>query len=139
MLAGGSIGGDTGDMRNHLLVCAIALAPVLAHADKTFIGTAQGAWDCAKEPSVHIMRGEGSYVFKGACRIVTIEGGDNRLTIEAVDNLRIVGGSNVVDVGTLGAASIIGADNKLTWKAARAGDRPKISAIGADNQISQAQ
>ena len=126
-------------MRNHLLVCAIALAPVAAQADRTLTGTAQGAWDCAKEPSVHIMRGEGSYAFKGVCRVVTIEGGENRLTIEAVDNLRIVGGNNVIDVGTLGAANIIGAGNKLTWKAARAGDRPKISAIGADNQISQAR
>ena len=85
----------------HLVVVLLAFAPLTAHADKTFTGTRQGRWDCAKEPNVHILHGEGSYVFKGNCSIITVEGGNNRLVIEAVDALRIVGANNNIDVGTL--------------------------------------
>jgi hypothetical protein len=128
-----------GDMRTLLAACAILLAPISAGADKTFTGTRSGAWDCAKEPTVHIMRGGGSFAFKGSCRLITVEGGDNRLTVEAVDQLHIVGGGNLVDVGTLDTAHIVGADNRVTWKRARSGDEPEVSAIGAGNQVRQAR
>jgi hypothetical protein len=121
----------------HLAFLLLTLAPLAARADKTFIGTKQGRWDCTNEPNVHILHGEGSYVFKGNCGIITVEGGNNRLVIESVDALRIVGGNNTIDVGTLDSASIIGAHNTLTWKRAKSGDRPQISAIGADNQVGQ--
>jgi hypothetical protein len=122
-----------------LVALLIALAPLAAHADKTFAGTSSGQWDCAKEPSVHILHGAGNYVFKGSCKRITVEGGDNRLVIEAVDALQIVGAGNIIDVGTLDTAHIIGANNTLTWRKARAGDQPRISAIGADNKIGPAR
>jgi len=126
-------------MRNLLVVCAIALLPLAARAEKTFTGTADGAWDCAKEPSVHILRGEGTYAFKGACKTIRVEGGNNKLTIEAVDTLRIVGGGNAIDVGALGAASIMGSGNKLTWRTAQSGAEPRVSTVGAGNQVSRAK
>lgn len=125
-------------MRNLLVACACGLAALPASADTTFVG-ASAAWDCAKEPSVHIMHGGGRYVFKGSCRTISIEGGDNQLTIEAVDLLQVVGAGNAVEVGTLDTAKIVGADNRLTWRRARSGDRPKVSVIGADNQIARAR
>jgi hypothetical protein len=124
-------------MRNLLVVCVIAVAPLAARAGKTFTGTADGAWDCAKEPSVHILRGEGTYAFKGACKTIAVDGGNNKLTIEAVDTLRIVGGGNAVEVGALGAASIMGSGNKLTWRTAQTGDQPRISTVGANNQVAR--
>lgn len=126
-------------MRRLVIGCALALTPALASADKTFTGTKEGAWDCAKEPTVHIMRGDGSYTFKGACKLISIQGGENKLTIESVDMLSITGGSNVVNVGTVDTIKIIGAGNQVTWKKAKSGDRPKTSAIGADNRFEQSK
>jgi hypothetical protein len=126
-------------MKNLVIVCAIVLAPALTNADKTFTGTKNATWDCAKEPNIHIMRGGGSYTFKGACKVIAIEGGDNKLVIEAVELLQIVGAGNTVDVGTLDTVNIVGAKNQVTWKKAKSGDLPKTSAIGADNKLGQAR
>src|ERR1041385_6073149 len=124
-------------MRKLLIGCAIALAPALAGADKTFTSAKNAAWDCAKEPTVHIMHGDGSYTFKGACKLISIQGGQNKLMIESVDLLSITGGSNVIEVGTVETIKIIGAKNQLTWKKAKSGDKPRISAIGAENKLEQ--
>ena len=122
-------------MHKLLLGCAIALAPLVAVADKTFTGTGQGAWDCGKDASVHILRGAGSFKFKGNSATIVVEGGSNRLVIESVDSLQIVGASNKIEVGTLGSVKVVGSVNKLTWKRARSGDEPEVSAIGAGNEI----
>jgi hypothetical protein len=123
-------------MHKHLLLgCAIALAPLVAAADKTFTGASQGAWDCGKDPSVHILRGAGSFKFKGSCATIVVEGGSNKLVIESVDSLQIVGASNKIEVGTLGAVKVVGSVNQLTWKRAKSGDAPEVSAIGTGNEI----
>lgn len=126
-------------MRKLFIGCAIALAPALASADKNFTAGKGAAWDCGKEPTVHIMHGDGNYTFKGACKLISIQGGQNKLTIESVDMLSITGGGNTIDVGTVDTVKIIGANNQLTWKAAKSGDKPKISAVGAGNKFEQAK
>jgi hypothetical protein len=124
-------------MKKLFVICAIALVPALASADKTFTGTKDGAWDCAKEPNVRIMRGQGTYTFKGACTAITVQGGNNKLTIESVDSLQITGGGNQITVGTLDSVAIVGANNSVTWKKAKSGDKPKSSAVGSDNKVNQ--
>ena len=124
-------------MKKLFVVCAIAFLPALASADKTFTGTKDGAWDCAKEPSVRILRGEGTFIFKGACKAITVQGGNNKLTIESVDALQITGGGNQITVGTLDSVAIVGANNQVTWKKAKSGEKPKSSAVGQDNKVNQ--
>jgi hypothetical protein len=116
-----------------LAVLAIALAPLTAVADKSFVGE-NAAWDCSKDPVVNITRGSGSYTFTGKCTTIAIQGGDNKLTIESVDSLKIVGGGNQIAVDTIDTIKIVGAGNKLTWKKAKSGAKPKVSAVG-DNTI----
>jgi hypothetical protein len=126
-------------MRKLVIGCAIALVPALASADKTFTSAKNAAWDCAKEPTVHIMHGEGNYTFKGACKLISIQGGQNKLIIESVDVLSVTGGSNVVDIGTVDTIKVIGANNQVTWKKAKSGDKPRTTAIGADNKFEQSK
>ena len=115
----------------------IALAPVLAHADKTFTGGKGATWDCAKDPAVAINHGKGAYTFKGACKSIRINGGENKLTIEEVDKLDILGGKNTIDVDEVEAINVTGADNTISWKKTKAGDKPSINILGKGNKVDQ--
>src|SRR5262245_179456 len=79
-----------------LLLLALLL-PATAHADKSL--DKSGAWDCAKDPVVHIGNGKGKYTFKGTCTTIDVGGGQNTLTIEAVDTLSVGGAKNTITVG----------------------------------------
>jgi Protein of unknown function (DUF3060) len=120
-----------------IIALALALAPTIAAAEKSFVG-GQGDWDCGKDPVVSITRGQGNYTFTGKCTTIAIQGGENKLKIESVDALKIVGGNNEITVDTIDSIKIVGAGNKLTWKKAKSGDKPKVSAVGGDNKIGKA-
>ncbi|HMG53701.1 MAG TPA: DUF3060 domain-containing protein [Kofleriaceae bacterium] len=126
-------------MRHLIFALPILLASLPATADKTITSNKTAAWDCAKDPTVHIMHGNGSYRFKGSCKSIIVQGGNNQVVVEAVEQLQILGGNNTIEVGALDTASIVGADNKLTWRKAMSGDQPKVSTVGAGNQIAQAK
>jgi len=117
-----------------LIALAFVLVPTIAAADKSFVG-GQGDWDCGKDPVVSITRGQGNYTFTGKCTTISIQGSDNKLKIEAVDSLKIVGAGNEITVDTIDSIKIVGAGNKLTWKQAKSGDKPKVSAVGGSNKI----
>jgi hypothetical protein len=120
-----------------LLLTLTLLAPSLALADKTFT-TGKGATvDCAKDPEVNINHGKGAYTFKGACKAININGGENKLTIDSVEALNVNGGSNTIDVGAVDTININGAGNKITYKKAVKGDKPAVNTIGANNKVDQ--
>jgi len=120
-------------MNKLVIGLALAIAPS-AFADKNYTGDS-GEWDCSKDANVHIVTGSGKFTLTGACATISIEGGENTLTVESVDSLKIVGGSNVITAVTLGSVKIVGADNKISYKKAKAGDKPKFSAVGAGNKL----
>jgi len=120
------------------LIFALALVPTVALADKSFVG-ATANWDCGKDAVVNITQGSGNYTFTGKCTTISIQGGENKLKIESVDSLKIVGGNNVIEVDTIDSIKIVGAGNKLTYKNAKAGAKPKVSAVGANNSIDKAK
>jgi hypothetical protein len=120
-----------------LLIGFAFIVPATAIAEKNYVGDA-GDWDCGKDPVVTITRGQGTFKLTGACTSINIQGGENKLTVESVDSLKIVGGDNQLELGTVGSVKIVGAGNKITWKKAKTGDKPKISAVGA-NSIEKAK
>ena len=120
------------------LVCLLlVLTPALASADKTFTKSAK--WDCTKDATVSINHGGGSYTFTGACKVINVNGGGVKLTIESVDTLNINGGGSTATVGTADVVNINGAGNKLTWKKAKSGDKPQVNIMGAANKVDQAK
>jgi Protein of unknown function (DUF3060) len=117
------------------IIIAIVFASASAFADKSLEkGT---AWDCKKDPVVSIGNGAGTYTFKGACTKISVNGGENKLTIESVDILDVGGGENTITVGTVGTISVGGADNKITWKKAKTGDKPVMKGQPDKNTITQ--
>src|SRR5258708_29185771 len=103
-----------------ILIAVIAIVPSVAAADKDL---AKGqTWNCKKDPVVHIGNGKGTYTFKGACTSISVGGGQNKLTIEAVDTLDVGGAKNTIKIGTVDTIRVGGADNTITWKKAKSGD-----------------
>ena len=121
-------------MRN-IVALLIVLASGLASADKDLAKS--GTWDCKKDPVVLIANGDGKYKFKGACKKITVAGGENTLTIETVDTLDVPGAENKITVGTVDTISVAGADNTITWKKAKSGDKPTLKGQPDMNKISQ--
>ena len=112
----------------------VALSPTSALADKDII-TGSATWDCAKDATVNIVHGGGSYTFKGACKEVNVQGGSNRITAQAIDELNIQGADNTVTVGTIDQINIVGSKNRVTWSKAKSGDKPSQSVVGTDNKL----
>jgi hypothetical protein len=117
------------------LVTLAAFAPFTARADKAL--EKSGGWDCKKDPVVHIDNGAGKYRFTGPCKLISVGGGENTLTIEAVDMLEVGGAENKITVGTVGTIDVGGADNTITWKKAKTGDRPVMKGQPDKNTITQ--
>jgi hypothetical protein len=119
----------------HLVALLITLAPAAAVADKAL--EKSGAWDCKKDPVVHIDNGAGKFRFTGPCKLISVGGGQNTLAIEAVETLEVGGAENTITVGTVGTIDVGGSDNTITWKKARSGDKPTLKGQPDKNKISQ--
>lgn len=112
----------------------VALSPTAAFADKNIIG-GSATWDCAKDATVNIVHGKGTYTFKGTCKEVNVQGGGNKITAEGIDQLNIQGADNTVTVGTIDQINIVGSNNRVTWSKAKSGDKPAQSVVGTDNKL----
>ena len=120
-----------------VVVLVPALVPTLAHADKNL--EKGSAWNCKKDPVVHIGNGRGKYTFTGECKSISVGGGQNTLAIESVDVLDVGGAMNTITVGTVDTIDVGGAANQITWKKAKAGDKPTLKGQPDKNTISQAK
>ena len=109
---------------------ACLVSSSIAHADKIY-RTGRGAtWDCKQDPIVSILHGNGKYTFTGACKSITLTGGNNTLTIGTTDSISITGAHNKVAIDTVDAINIVGSHNTVTYKSAAHGDKPSVSQIG---------
>jgi len=122
-----------------LTILLLVLTPALALADKNYTGGKGATWDCAKDPTVNINHGKGTYTFKGACKEINVNGGENKLTIAEVDTLNINGGKNTVDIGEIETLNVVGAGNTIRWKKTKSGDKPAVNVVGTENKVDQAK
>src|SRR3954471_3671068 len=98
------------------LVClTLCAAASIASADVSIHGEKSATIDCKKDPNVSIQSGDGAFTLTGPCAKISINGGQNKITIESVKKLAINGAGNAVDVGTAEKIGIVGNDNVVTW------------------------
>jgi hypothetical protein len=121
------------------LVLLVALVPAVAFADKTFTKGTGDTWDCAKDAVVNIKTAKGTYGFLGECKRIAIAGGKNAVSIATVGKLVVSGSDNVIDIEQVDAIVVTGARNKVTWKSASTGDKPKITAGSKTNHVEKAK
>jgi Protein of unknown function (DUF3060) len=118
----------------------LLLVPAMAFADKDFTPEKAATWDCSKDPTVTINHSNGKYTFKGVCKDITINGGHNTLTTEAVTTLTINGGSNAVTSDSVDTVAITGSDNKVSFKkSGGTGGKPAMSSLGQNNKVTAAK
>jgi hypothetical protein len=121
------------------LVLVAVLVPAVANADKTFKKGTGDTWDCARDAVVTIKTAKGTYGFHGECKRITITGGKNAVSIATVGKLVVSGSDNLIDVEQVDAIVVNGARNKVTWKMAGTGDKPKITAGSKTNHVEKSK
>lgn len=121
------------------LVFVLALTPTLAFADKDFIDSTGGTYDCAEDPTVNINNGSGTFAFTGACKEINVNGSKLIVTVSDVEELNLNGTNNTVTADVVGAILINGVKNKVTWKKAKAGRKPSVTSNGKGNSVSKAK
>jgi hypothetical protein len=123
---------------NRLALVVLLLVPSLSFAERSIHGDKKATIDCSKDPEVSIHSGEGTFTVTGACDKITVNGGNNTLTIENVKKLAIVGAGNTVEVDKTDKISVTGAGNKVTYKGTVKGTgKPTVATIGSDNKITK--
>jgi len=118
-----------------ILFLLVAVAPLVAFADKNYTKGKGGTWDCKKDPVVNISHGSGTYKFTGSCSTINVSGGSLKITADKVGELNVTGAKNTVTVNSVGTINVSGAKNKITYKGAVSGDAPQIDDNGVDNTI----
>ena len=121
------------------LVLVAVLVPAVANADKSFSKGTGETWDCATDAVVTIKTAKGTYGFHGECKRITITGGKNAVSIGTVGKLVVSGSDNLIDVDQVDVIVVNGARNKVTWKTAGTGDKPKITAGSKTNHVTKSK
>jgi hypothetical protein len=119
-----------------IVALALMLSPSIAVADKDFLSGTGDTWDCGTDPTVNVNTSKGTYVFKGACKTINLNGSSTTVTIESVDELNINGASNKVTVDAVDAINVNGASNTVAWKKGKSGDKPTANVVGTGNKVS---
>jgi hypothetical protein len=97
-----------------MVFAVLGLASSPALAEKVFTGDKTITWDCGKDPAVVISTNKAKVTITGACKEVTLTGGDVTMTIENVDDLTFTGARNKFTVTTVHEVVMNGNDNSLT-------------------------
>ena len=118
------------------LLFAASLIPASALADAVYT-TNSANHDCAKEPNAVINHGGGTYTFTGTCEKITVNGGENKVTIDGVKKLSITGSGNTVNVNAAEKINVTGSDNTVNYKKGIDSPKPKVGSLGQGNKINQ--
>lgn len=98
------------------------------------------AIDCKKKPTYAVSgNGNQALKFTGTCDKISVETGENRLSIENVKTIVLNGGLNQVSIGGVDAIVTNGGKNNVTYKKGLSGAKPKVSGGGAGNTVVQAK
>lgn len=121
-----------------IAITILFLAPLTAHANKTYNSEPNVTHDCAKEPQATVNVSSGTYVFTGTCEKIVLNGASGTYTVEGAKQLTVNGASNTVTVEAADRIAVNGSSNTLTYKKALTGTKPpKVANNGTGNKISQ--
>ncbi|WP_434390832.1 DUF3060 domain-containing protein [Melittangium boletus] len=95
---------------------------------------------CEDGGEVKIEGTSNEYVIEGRCARVSVEGTDNTVSVNTVDQVTVEGTDNKMRVNALGQVTVEGTSNEVIWKrTVGAARKPKVSTEGVDNKVYQAR
>lgn len=125
-------------MRITRLAALLVALPLTASASgRSYNGDKNVQHDCAAEPEVALNTGDATVVVKGTCAKISINGGGNKVTLEGAKQISINGSTNVVNLVAADKITVTGSDNQVTFKKGISAAKPKVTATGAGNKVSQ--
>ena len=84
-----------------------------------------------------IKESKNAQVFNAEDQDVTINGNNNKVTIKGTCHaLTISGDDNAVEVAAVASIAVSGAGNQVSWGKAVDGEKPQITNLGKNNQVS---
>ena len=96
-----------------------------------------GKIDCNKTPNVEIGNGKLKLAFTGACKNVTMNGGESELIADSIVNLNVNGASNKIVVTRVDNISLVGAKNEVTYTSCVDPNKTdaSVNTVGKDNVV----
>jgi Protein of unknown function (DUF3060) len=116
---------------------ALALAPAVALADRSYTSETQITHDCDKEGDVSVNVSGATATFTGTCAKISINGSENKVTIAQVKKLKVNGAKNTVTVTAADEIAATGVGNNITYKKSLTGKKTAVKSPGLDNKISE--
>ena len=121
------------------LALLLLLVPALASADKSYNAETNVTHDCATDDDVSINVSEAVFTFVGTCKRISVNGAENKLTVETVKRITINGAENKADVAATDEITVNGADNTVTYKKGIKKAKPAVKVRGLNSKVTKAK
>lgn len=115
----------------------VALPLTASAGGRSYNGDKNVNHDCAAEPEVSLNTGDATVMLKGTCEKISINGSSNKVTLDGAKQISINGSMNIVTVVAADKIAVTGSDNTVTYKKGLSSAKPKVSATGGGNKVSQ--
>ena len=87
-----------------------------------------------------IKESKDAQTFNAEGQDVTVNGSGNKVTIKGTCHaLTISGDSNIVNVADVASIALSGTGNEVSWSSAVGGEKPQVTDLGKNNQVSHQQ
>lgn len=116
----------------------LLVVPALAFA-KSYNSERTVTHDCAKDPDVSINVSAATFTIKGTCEKVSINGADNKVTVENSERISVNGADNTVAVNAVDRINVNGADNRVTYKRGIKKAKPRVKVLGTGSTVTRAK
>jgi hypothetical protein len=93
--------------------------------------------DCAKVPYASVNASDGTFTFTSTCEKIAVNGGNNKVRIEATKTVRINGEKNVVEINAADKISIDGSGNTIIYRKGLTAKTPNLVSTGDNNSVTQ--
>ena len=119
------------------LALVLLLVPAIASADKSYNVGTNVKHDCATDDEVSINVSEAVFTFVGTCKRITVNGAENKLTVDTVKRISINGSENKADISATDEISVNGAENIVTYKKGIKKAKPAVKVRGLQSKVTQ--
>lgn len=121
-----------------LIATVLLLSPGASYADLSVAEDGQEITHECKDDAVSITSNRNKVLLTGRCKLVSIDGNDNTVTIAAAAGLAVSGNGNVVATDRADRIYTPGNDNRVQYKGAVAAKKKtKVWNPGNRNRISK--